>query len=124
MVLRITGEYVWFWLTLLISMALYIPLFLLHRGVIKPGTSWYSPKADLASVNSRPSGDVDEDQHNVTQPTQESTRPPLYQLKQSHDIETPPRTPTSTLQDVSRKDRRLWFIILYVAHIQEVVICS
>jgi len=42
---RLAGEYVWFWLTLLVSLASYIPLFLLHHGVIKSGTSWYSPAA-------------------------------------------------------------------------------
>jgi len=40
---RIAGEYVWFWLTLFISIALYFPLYLLHREVIRPGKSWYAP---------------------------------------------------------------------------------
>jgi hypothetical protein len=30
---------------------LYIPLFLLHRGTIKLGTKWYSPKADLIATH-------------------------------------------------------------------------
>jgi len=40
---RIAGEYVWFWLTLFISIILYLPLFLLHLSIIEPGTAWYSP---------------------------------------------------------------------------------
>ena len=44
---RIGGQYLWYWLTLYVSPAMYIPLFLLHRGIIKPGKRWYSPKADF-----------------------------------------------------------------------------
>jgi len=40
---EIAGEYAWFWVTLLVSIALYLPLFLLHLGVIEPGQSWYAP---------------------------------------------------------------------------------
>jgi hypothetical protein len=40
---RMAGEYVWFWLTLFVSIALYFPLYLLHLEVIRPGKSWYAP---------------------------------------------------------------------------------
>jgi len=40
---RIAGEYFWFWFTLFISFALYLPLLLLYLGVIREGDSWWSP---------------------------------------------------------------------------------
>jgi hypothetical protein len=40
---RIAGEYVWFWLTLLVSFSSYLPLFLLHYGIIEQGPAWYAP---------------------------------------------------------------------------------
>jgi len=40
---RITNEYAWYWLALLVSVILYLLLFLLHWGVIEPGRKWYSP---------------------------------------------------------------------------------
>jgi len=80
--LRVVGEYIWFWLTLTTSIALYIPLLLLHWGVIKPGTSWYSPNGDNRSMN----------------------------LPVAVHPEAPPNT---RLGAISRKDKRLWFIILY-----------
>lgn len=90
MALRIVGEYAWLGLTLVVSILLYIPLFLLHWGVIKPGTSWYSPKS--AHVFQE-----------------------LYPDREScgDHMEAPAsRLSPSTLQVVSREDRRLWFIIL------------
>jgi len=41
---RIADEYFWFWLTLFVSIVLYLLLFLFQLGFIKPGTSWYAPK--------------------------------------------------------------------------------
>jgi len=41
---RIADEYVWFWVTLFVSIVLYLLLFLLHLEVIMPGKRWYSPK--------------------------------------------------------------------------------
>lgn len=43
---RIAGEYIWFWLTLLVSIALYLPLFLLHHGIIQEGSAWYAPRIE------------------------------------------------------------------------------
>jgi hypothetical protein len=40
---RLAGQYFWFWLTLFLSFALYLPLLLLFLGVIKEGNSWFSP---------------------------------------------------------------------------------
>jgi hypothetical protein len=40
---RIAGEYFWLWLTLFVSIALYLPLCLLHLKIIKPGERWYQP---------------------------------------------------------------------------------
>jgi len=45
---RIAALYVWLWLTLGVSIALYLPLFLLHRGVIVPGTAWYAPSSPVS----------------------------------------------------------------------------
>jgi len=43
---RIAGEYVWFWLTLLVSFSSYLPLFLLHYGIIEEGSAWYAPTVE------------------------------------------------------------------------------
>jgi len=102
MVLRIVGEYGWLGLTLLVSIALYIPLFLLHWGVIKPGTSWYSPKAGLVFLD-------DKEAHGDHHSTMERERGDYTEAPAD-------RLFTSTLQVVSREDRRLWFIILQVVH--------
>jgi len=46
---EIAGEYAWFWVTLLVSL-LYLPLFLLHRGVMVPGKSWYAPTPNQEQI--------------------------------------------------------------------------
>lgn len=43
---RIAGEYIWFWLTLFVSITLYLPLFLLHHGIIQEGSAWYAPRIE------------------------------------------------------------------------------
>ena len=101
MALRIIGEYGWLGLTLIVSIVLYISLFLLHWGVIKPGTSWYSPK----------DGRVFQDLH----PDKESCgdHDSAMDRERGDYMEAPEncRSP-STPQVVTREDRRLWFIIL------------
>jgi len=64
---RFAGEYVWFWLTLFVSIASYIPLFLLHRGVIKPGPAWYAPKEEEGnnSDEEEPKNPSEEDTNNL-----------------------------------------------------------
>ena len=42
----IADEYFWLWLTLFVSIASYLPLFLLHWGVITPGPAWYAPSTE------------------------------------------------------------------------------
>jgi hypothetical protein len=92
--LRIVGEYAWLGLTLFFSIALYIPLFLLHWGVIRPGTSWYSPKAGAVFMDlQEPYGD-----HGSSTECERGD----YTVNRL----------SGTPQVVSREDRRLWFIIL------------
>lgn len=53
---RYPGEYIWFWLTLGVSLILYIPLFLLYLGVIQRGTRWYMPKASTDGLSTHRHG--------------------------------------------------------------------
>jgi len=48
---KIGLEYLWFWITAFGSFLLYIPLFLLHFQLVKPGvpSRWYLPKVDISS---------------------------------------------------------------------------
>jgi hypothetical protein len=71
------------------STVLYIPLFLLHCGIIKPGKKWYMPKAELRSVR-EPRGTYDEEEYTVTS-----------------------RTSISNRSTEVQRDRRLWSTILY-----------
>jgi len=48
---KLGAQYVWFWITLGVSLVLYVPLFLLSLGIIKPGSCWYLPKAELTPAN-------------------------------------------------------------------------
>jgi len=40
---RIGGQYLWYWLTLFVSLLTYVPLSLLLGDIIKPGERWYLP---------------------------------------------------------------------------------
>jgi hypothetical protein len=51
---RLGGEYIWLWVTLFFSFALYPPLFLLHFNIIHPGTSWYLPAQPSTGADARP----------------------------------------------------------------------
>lgn len=81
---RIGGEYLWFWLALFVSLALYTPLFLLHRNIIKPGTHWFSPNGDL--------------------PQQQETK--LQPGESSSGL-------SNASENLSRGNLRLWSTILY-----------
>jgi len=48
---RISGEYAWLWVALFGSFLLYIPLFLMHFEIVKPGNALYLP----ASIPRAPS---------------------------------------------------------------------
>jgi hypothetical protein len=80
---RIAGEYIWFWLTLFVSIASYIPLFLLHRGVIEPGPAWYAPGEEEKNP-----GEEDSDNNN---PDRDGVKSKAF----------------------SRKPARLWTAIVY-----------
>jgi hypothetical protein len=42
-----------------VSIALYLPLFLLHLGIIEPGPAWYAPS--IAVPSESPEEDEDDD---------------------------------------------------------------
>jgi len=44
---RLGGEYIWYWIALFGSILLYIPLFLLAFDLIRTGTEWYRPRAEI-----------------------------------------------------------------------------
>ena len=101
MALRIVGEYAWLGSTLVVSISLYIPLFLLHWGLIKPGTSWYSPKSSHVFLDLCPDRESCGDHHSAMERERgDYTEAPANRLS------------PSTSEVVSREDRRLWFIIL------------
>jgi hypothetical protein len=85
------------------SILLYVPLFLLHRGVIKPGTSWYQPKEDVVATN------PEDDQEDLEHASQESGHPATGQGM-------PPENHSSKLlkssDALSREGLRLWSTIL------------
>jgi hypothetical protein len=81
-------------LELIVSIALYIPLFLLLGGVIKRGTRWYLPKAELAFV--KPPVAIYRNQHG-------HVREPSYQ-------DPSPQTP----EIVSQRHENMWYMILQV----------
>jgi len=90
---RYGGEYVWLWVAFIVSLIMYLPLFSLHFGVIKPGNHWYSPKTDLTFKH-------------PSLPSERSS------TSQGDSMEEPSHVQPRN-QGVSRKDRVLWFTILY-----------
>lgn len=91
----IAGEYVWVWLTIFVSIASYLPLFLLHWGVIIPGPAWYAPSTE--GEQKAPSEEGDEVLEGDNDHGEEDN---------SHEVKVKSKA-------FSRKPARLWTAIVY-----------
>jgi hypothetical protein len=89
----IAGEYFWIWLTSFVSIASYIPLFLLHWGVITPGPSWYAPSTDGGQITPSEEGSNHADE-----------------VLEGNSYEVGVKS-----KAFSRKPARLWTAIVYVS---------
>jgi len=87
--------YGWYWVTLGVSLVLYLLLFLLHHKIFKPGTSWYMPKADITLPT-----------HSSHMRLGNSSTPGESSHVLFHAVEP---------EEPSRKDQKLWSTILYPA---------
>lgn len=104
--MRIGGEYLWFWVTLFVSLLLYIPLFLLHRGIIKPGTSWYSPNAEVMLTQPSQLDVTDGDQRRASMESgRSSTRQSVHAGDSSGELPSNPEV-------LTRVKPKLWSTIL------------
>jgi len=101
---RLGGQYAWFWVALLVSIVLYIPLFLMHFGIIKPGDSWYLPNNPTQSNPSNGSP-------RALNTTLETC--PTDQPTGARDPSPVQPDGSSSLEVQPRRNNMLWSTILY-----------